>query len=382
MLKNHSNDEFLSSVLEKRKAEGLYRELNHSYQGIDFFSNDYLGLARSKLLRQKTGEVMENYSGLINGATGSRLLSGNSKLYEDTENAISDFHIAESALIFNSGYDANLGFFSCIPAKGDLIFYDELVHASIRDGIRLSHAESFSFLHNNVYALKHKISTVLATRKDVKRIFISLETIYSMDGDIAPIQEFVDLCKVNNYYLVADEAHATGVYGEKGEGMIASLGLEEYFFARLYTFGKAPGVHGAAICGTKILKEYLVNFCRPFIYSTALPPHSVAAINASYKLLLVFNNERENLKKLSSLFSECMNEAEQIFSPIKTIVIPGNNAVRKVAEMLFQKGFDVRPILSPTVAKGSERLRICLHSFNTEEEVRNLCSEIKNIHRN
>ena len=285
-------------------------------------------------------------------------------------------------MIFNSGYDANLGFFSCLPAKGDLIFYDEMVHASIRDGIRLSNAESFSFLHNNVYALKHKISTVLSTRKDVKRIFISLETIYSMDGDIAPVQEFVDLCKVNNYYLVADEAHATGVYGEKGEGMIASLGLEEYFFARLYTFGKAPGVHGAAICGTKILKEYLVNFCRPFIYSTALPPHSVAAIDASYQLLPGLNFERESLKKISALFSECMNESGHAFSPIKTIIIPGNNEVRRAADMLRQKGFDVRPILSPTVAKGSERLRICLHAFNSEEEVKNLCAEITNIYKN
>ncbi len=382
MLKNDSNDEFLSSVLEKRKAEGLYRELNHSYQGIDFFSNDYLGLARSKHLLQKTGEVLEQYSGLINGATGSRLLSGNSKLYEDTENAIAEFHNAESALIFNSGYDANLGFFSCVPAKGDIIFYDELVHASIRDGIRLSHAESFSFLHNNVYALKHKISTVLSTRKDVKRIFISMETIYSMDGDIAPIQEFVDLCKLNNYYLVGDEAHASGVYGEKGEGMISALGLEEYFFARLYTFGKALGVHGAAICGTKVLREYMINFCRPFIYSTALPPHSIAAIKASYEMLPGLNQERENLKKISDLFGELMNEGKYVFSPIKTIIIPGNNEVRRVAEILRQKGFDVRPILSPTVAKGSERLRICVHAFNTEDEVRDLCSEIKNIHRN
>ena len=378
MLINADNEHFLISRLEKRKEDFLFRQLNLPSGGIDFSSNDYLGLARSAKLSEKIHSFIQQ-GDFPNGATGSRLLSGNSLLFEETEKQIASFHKSEAALIFNSGYDANLGFFSCVPQKGDIIFYDELVHASIRDGVRLSHADSYSFPHNSIDGLKQKINTVLANKNEAGQIFISVESIYSMDGDSAPLKELADFCALQNYFLIVDEAHSNGICGDRGEGLVVSLGLENKCFARLYTFGKALGIHGAAILGSTELKDYLVNFCRPFIYTTALPPHSMASIKCAYEMLPSLNEERKRVYQLSTLFSELMNLENKDISPVRTIIIPGNDEVRNGAKKIQKKGFDIRPILSPTVAKGKERLRICLHAFNTEEEVRNLCGEIKTL---
>ena len=202
---------FLQYQLVKRKEEGSWRELKYNKDLIDFSSNDYLGFARNSALKIKAKEILEKNQELcrMNGATGSRLISGQYPLYEIVEKQIATFHHAESALIFNSGYDANLGFFSCIPQKGDTILFDRLIHASIHDGIRLSKAQAMAFKHNDT---KHLNELKEYTTGNV---FVIAESIYSMDGDAAPIEELIKVCKKNNWHLVIDEAHALGIYGNK-----------------------------------------------------------------------------------------------------------------------------------------------------------------------
>ncbi len=362
----------LQYQLLKRKEEGNWRELKYNKDLIDFSSNDYLGFARNSNLKLKAQEILKNHedSNRINGATGSRLISGQYPLYEKVEKYIASFHHAESALIFNSGYNANLGFFSCIPQKGDTILFDRLIHASIHDGIRLSKAQAMAFKHNNAKHLNELKEYATGN------VFVVAESIYSMDGDAAPIEELIKVCKKNAWYLVIDEAHALGVYGNKNGGLIDNKSLADACFARLYTFGKAIGAHGAAIVGSKLLTDYLINFSRPFIYTTALPPEALASIQAAYQYLPLANEESECLRKNIQLFKELMLQNQitttESNSAIQCMLIPGNEQVNRTAIQLQSKGFDIRAIRSPTVKKGSERLRICLHSFNSEEEIKNL----------
>lgn len=308
-----------------------------------------------------------------NGSGGSRLIAGNYPLIEEAERQIADYHGAEAGLIYNSGYDANLGFFSCIARRGDTILYDALSHASIRDGIRLSNARSLSFAHNDLQALEDKLG-----RSEGEK-FVVVESIYSMDGDAAPLQELAALCYRYQAYLVVDEAHSTGIFGQ-GKGLVSVLGLEDKVFARLHTFGKAMGCHGAIWLGSSGLRNYLVNYSRSFIYTTALPPHSVAIAMAAYRHLQQSPVEIEKLFDNIGLFRQLTAEVASHFiasgSPIQSWIIPGNEAVMRMAETLRQKGFDVKAIRYPTVPEGSERIRIVLHSFNTAEEIATLSETI------
>jgi 8-amino-7-oxononanoate synthase len=359
------HEDFLKKKLEERKQANALRTLIINENKIDFCSNDYLGIVKDKLIEDSIN------IDLPHGSTGSRLLSGNYKLLEKTEKIITGFHNADEGLIFNSGYDANIGLLASVPQKGDIIIYDRLSHASIRDGIRLSFANSFSFLHNDVHDLEKKLS---AAAKSLQNIFVVTESVFSMDGDMAPLKEISKLCERYKAALIVDEAHATGVVGEKGEGLVQHLNLQRKCFARLHTFGKACGCHGAIILGSTQLKKYLINFARPFIYSTALPPAGVSAIAASYRLFPFMNKEREHLNILISLFKKSLLKYSVSASdtPIQVIIVPGNDEVKKVAVYLQQHNFDVRAILYPTVPKGQERLRIVFHAFNTTEEVEQL----------
>jgi 8-amino-7-oxononanoate synthase len=359
------NEEFLNKKLAERKDQNAYRQLHLSNNKIDFCSNDYLGIARSK---RSTVNAQ-----LSTGSTGSRLLSGNYQLIEETEKIIADFHSAEAGLIFNSGYDANVGLLSCIAQKGDTILYDYLSHASIRDGIRLSFAQSFSFAHNDIEDLEKKL------RSAQRNILVVTESVFSMDGDIAPLRIISELCEKYNANLIVDEAHATGVVGEKGEGLIQQLGLQKKCFARLHTFGKALGCHGAIVLGSETLKNYLINFSRAFIYTTSLPEISVDAIKNAYELFPKMNSERKYLRELIGDFQNATVKFEKLKSvtPVQVVIIPGNDNVKKVASYLQENNFDVRAIVYPTVPKGSERLRIVLHSFNTVEEVNGLVEKLK-----
>jgi 8-amino-7-oxononanoate synthase len=358
------NDHFLDKKLEDRKQADALRSLviNKNKNALtDFCSNDYLGIVKNKLI-EKLAPV-----GLSHGSTGSRLLSGNYALIEETEKQIADFHGAEAGLIFNSGYDANTGLLSSVPQKGDTIIYDQLSHASLRDGIRLSFATAFSFLHNNLDDLEKKLSS-----SDINRqIFVVTESVFSMDGDLAPLREIVDLCEKYNAALIVDEAHATGVVGAKGEGLVQKTNLEKKCFARIHTFGKACGTHGAIILGSEKLQQYLINFSRQFVYSTALPPIAIKAISVSYQIIPSMKKEREHIKKLISIFKAADLNCKILPSntPIQIAIIPGNERVKKVAKTFRENNIDIRAILYPTVPKGQERLRIVLHAFNREAEV-------------
>ena len=266
----HSFPKKLEQKLSQRTENSSLRTLPKFENHLDFSSNDYLGFAAEKEIHLQ--EELNLY-----GATGSRLISGNHKVAEDVDGFLANYYKAESALIFNSGYNANLGLFSSLPQRGDTIVYDELIHASIRDGIKLSNANSFSFQHNSLLALAEKI------KKAKGNVFVAVESIYSMDGDEAPLQKIVGICQKNAAALVVDEAHAVGVFGDKGEGLVAKYGLENDVFARIITFGKAYGCHGAAILGSSNLRSYLINFSRPFIYTTALPLQSVLTLKKAHR---------------------------------------------------------------------------------------------------
>lgn len=365
----------LAERLQDRKRQHIFRSLGSKASGLcDFSSNDYLGFAASQDISAAAEELIAREAGFLkNGATGSRLLTGNSRLHTQAEDFIATFHNAPSALIFNSGYDANIGFFSAVAQRGDLIVYDELIHASIRDGIGLSNARAYKFRHNSIEDLQLVLER---NRKTVGEVYIVTESVFSMDGDLAPLKELTLMVENNGFHLVVDEAHATGVFGR---GLIEELGLETHIFARIHTFGKALGCHGAAILGSVKLKDYLVNFARSFIYTTALPPHAIATLIAAYQYLDTSGPvAREQLHSRIALFrSEIVsNQLQSYFleskSAIQSCIIPGNDAVKEISDRLKQRGYEVKSILSPTVKRGRERLRFCLHSFNSEAEIRDV----------
>ncbi|MGI9533114.1 MAG: aminotransferase class I/II-fold pyridoxal phosphate-dependent enzyme [Lutimonas sp.] len=358
--------------LELRRENESLRSLPSQNTMIDFSSNDYLGFAQDQELFDKVHEELEIYAPRI-GSTGSRLLSGNFELHEALEVQIANFFKAESALLFNSGYDANVGLLSSVPQRGDLIFYDETSHASIRDGIRLSNAKSLKFKHNDLDELRIKLENA---GQAVQR-YVVVESIYSMDGDVAPLEELASMATTYNFKLIIDEAHSTGVYGSKGDGMVNELNLTASVFARIYTFGKAAGCHGAAVVGSPLLKQYLVNFARSFIYTTAMPPHSVLAIKNSL-LLLESTQNRTKLQENIELFKKTSDKLglDAIFiksdSAIQCAIISSNAKVKKISLQLNAHNFDVKPIISPTVPIGEERIRFCIHSYNTSADIKEI----------
>jgi len=367
----------LSAKLETRKQNNALRQLPCTPSAIDFASNDYLGFAKSKTIFNQTHQFLLDNDFCENGATGSRLLSGNHPLYELAENYLAQFHQAEAALILNSGYDANVGFFSSVPQKGDFILYDELCHASIRDGIQLSNAKAFKYQHNNYEDLERLITKVQPTtdNQQLTTIYIVTESVFSMDGDSPDFETMIAIAEKHQALIVVDEAHALGVFGENGCGLLQQLQVQNKIFARIMTFGKGLGCHGAAILGSNELKNYLVNFARSFIYTTGLAPHNIATIYCAYHELsnekaaqpslrdnINFFNQQKQLLGLKPLFVRSK-------SAIQSAIIPGNEKVKTIASQLQQNGFDVKAILSPTVPEGQERLRICIHSYNSEAEI-------------
>ena len=358
-------EDFLLSQLSQRQAQHALRELKlPAPHMVDFCSNDYLGIARSAAMQEAVHTLLMERP-YMHGSTGSRLLAGNYAWIEEAEQNLAAFHAAPAGLIYNSGYDANVGLFSCVPQKEDTVIYDQLIHASIRDGIRLSRAQAFSFLHNDVADLEKKL------QRATGNVFVAVESVYSMDGDMAPLTEMAAACEKAGAHLIVDEAHATGVVGPQGEGLVQALGLAAACFARVHTFGKALGCHGAIILGSDELRKYLVNFSRAFIYTTALPPTAIAAIMASYNLFPYMTEARAHLAALITHFRQA-TQAMQVLpseTPIQIVLTPGNEFTRRQAAALQAANLDIRPILHPTVPKGQERLRIVLHSFNTFEEV-------------
>ncbi|HWZ03690.1 MAG TPA: pyridoxal phosphate-dependent aminotransferase family protein [Mucilaginibacter sp.] len=355
---------FIKKRLDDRRIAGNLRFLKPQNNLVDFCSNDYLGFARSPVLENKVEEEIKNNGKASNGSTGSRLLSGNSDYALALEEYIASVHQSEASLLINSGYDANLGLFSSLPQRGDTIITDELIHASVIDGARLSYANRYTFKHNNLQSLEDKLKQAKGN------CYVAIESVYSMDGDTPPIPEILNLADKYKAHLIVDEAHAVGLYGL---GLIDES-LKDRVFARIVTFGKALGCHGAVILGSTLLKEYLVNFARSFIYTTAAPFHQLAAVKTAYGLLLESADQAEILQQNISLFKQNIKDNENYpliksDSGIQCIVLKSNEKAKLLAERLQKNGLDVRPILSPTVPAESERIRICLHSFNTKNEI-------------
>ena len=367
-------DLFIKKKLDERRLAGTYRTLKPANDLVDFCSNDYLGFACSPVLKNKIDEEIENLGIIANGSTGSRLLSGNSAYTEDLEANVAALHKSEAGLIFNSGYDANLGLFSSLPERGDTIITDELIHASIIDGARLSHANRFIFKHNDLQSLEEKLQHAKGN------CYIAIESVYSMDGDTPPLNEIITLAEKYNANLIVDEAHAVGLYGL---GLIDEH-LQNGVFARVVTFGKALGCHGAIVLGSNVLKEYLVNFARSFIYTTAASFHQITSIKMAYQLLQQSSVEIGQLRNNIKLFRQNIinNNTYPLInsgSAIQCIILGSNEKAKEIAMQLQNTGLDVRPILSPTVPAGRERVRICLHSFNTQNEISLLTNTINKL---
>jgi len=383
----------LEAPLARREREGLLRSLQGgASKGVDFCSNDYLSLARSEGLREAIEEEFRRASdlqaGFFNGSTGSRLLTGNLEFYEQVEERLRRFYHGDSALLFNSGYDLNLGLFASVPQSGDVVVFDELMHNSVREGLRLSRGTSRLFKHNDVEDLRKILAELRkGERTKDRNIIVSVESVYSMDGHVAPLKELCSICEEFSADLFVDEAHGVGVFGKGGRGLVSQLQLDSKVFCKVCTFGKAPGIHGAALLGPKVLCDYMINYCRPLIYSTSLPLHSVAAIAAAHDYMEKECDARQKqLMELVSLFRAELNKSKKLRtlalvspSAVQGVIIPGNENVKRVSDELRKKGFEVLPIRSPTVAKGSERLRIILHSHNTADQIRRLVEEIESL---
>ncbi|KAF8940522.1 hypothetical protein BGZ58_006018 [Dissophora ornata] len=335
----------LKAQLESRKTRSLLRSLVVIPESsADFSSNDFLGLARNPALGSRFLKELASFPKHSPplGSTGSRLLDGNSRYAEDLEVIIANFHHAEAALIFNSGFDANVGFFSSVPQPGDVILYDEYIHASVHDGMKVSRAGvKKAFLHNDLHHLAELLQNI--RREDGERaavssespkernIFVAVESVYSMDGDTAPLREIVDLL----------EPHA-------------------------------------ALVGPKILKDYLINYARPLIYSTFTSFSNLASVKSAYEMLISGETVKlvESVRGLITYFRSNIQIPEHMLlpstSPIQGIIMDGNAKVNALSQQLIRAGLNVKPIRFPTVPKGKERVRICLHSHNTQEQVEQL----------
>ena len=368
-----SLDDLLNEKLAQRKEQGLMRQLTTSRLPVDFFSNDYLGLSRSAELSQEI-ESIHRGLGIQNGSTGSRLLGGNKTYTEYVERHLSKIFKSKACLMFNSGYAANLAVLSAVPRKGDTIIYDSLAHASLKDGARLSLAARYSFHHNDLPDLEQKLKVSRGKK------FIVAESIYSMDGDTCPLGEITQLAARYDAFVILDEAHSTGVMGPLGAGYCVEHNLHDKVDIRIYTFGKGMGVHGACVAGSETLMQYLVNFARPFIYTTAPSQHEVVSIHSAFSFLASNIMLQQTLQDKIALYLQgaaTLTNRTPSLSAIQTVLCPGNEAVRQMAERLQGMGFDVRPILSPTVPEGSERLRICLHTFNADEDIMKLTDALR-----
>lgn len=356
----------LRASIEKRTCSGLLRTLADKSHLIDFSSNDYLGLARD----ERHLALIQASTHQHGGSTGSRLLSGEREFTTIVEQQISSYHQVEAALLYSSGFMANIGLLGTLIRPADHVLFDSLSHSSIRVGLELSRASTQEFKHNNLTDLKHKLNS----RDQSKQLFVVIESIYSMDGDEARLEEIVELCRQHNAHLIVDEAHSIGVSGHKGEGLIRKHRLTDSIFAQVVTYGKAMGTHGAAVLGSLLLKDYLLNFSKSQIYTTAPSLHTVATIQAAYKALETRNDLHERLRKNKQLFESLTGI--QSPSAIYSILVPGNEEVLHASAKLEEHGFDVRPIRYPTVARGKERLRVNIHAHNTNQEINDLVKSL------
>lgn len=369
---------FLHKELEQIKDAGLYRRLRRveGDQGptllidgrevINFSSNNYLGIANHPALAAAAKEAIDRYGC---GSGASRLISGNMTLHEQLENRLAEFKGTEAALVFNSGFQANTGVISTLTGEGDVIFSDALNHASIIDGCRLARAKSAVYSHCDL----NQLETELKRATSARRRLIVTESIFSMDGDEAPLVGIVELAEKYDALVMVDEAHATGIFGARGAGVVQKLGLGERVLVQMGTLGKALGGFGAYIAGSRDLRDLLINRCRSFIFTTALPPAVMAMALAAIDIV-----EREPERR-ESLWNNCRNLKEGLSklgfdigaseSPILPLIIGDAAECMRFSEALLERGVFVQGIRPPTVPQGTSRLRITLMATHTCEHI-------------
>ncbi|MFV0368138.1 MAG: 8-amino-7-oxononanoate synthase [Hyphomicrobiaceae bacterium] len=343
--------------------------------GLDFSSNDYLGLAQSDEMRAAAQAALDN--GAPVGAGGSRLLRGNHPEHERLEAEAAEFFAAESAIFFGSGFAANTALFATLPQRGDIILHDALIHASVHDGMAMSHADHRAFPHNDAQAAE---DTIIAWRNSggKGRAWIAVETLYSMDGDKAPLQQLVEVAHRHGAMLVIDEAHATGVLGRNGRGLGAEFEGNDNVVA-LHTCGKALGVSGALITLPTTLRDYMVNRARPFIYATAPSPLIAATVRATFGIIHNATDKRAKLAALTAHAGTRLKEQCGITptgTHIQPIIVGRDTHALAIANALQAAGFDVRAIRPPTVPDGTARLRLSLTLNVTTDDVTRLIDTI------
>ena len=362
-------------ALAERRQANLFRQLPAPAGGIDFCSNDYLGLARDPRLRQRLGELAARPEP-PHGATGSRLISGNHPAIEALERRLAHFYRSEAALVFSSGFAANLGLLASLGGVAKALLCDRLLHASAIDGCRLSGARRIIFAHNNLGDLEAGLGRLSAGETAV----VVVESLYSMDGDFAPLEEIVALAESRGAGVVVDEAHANGLAGPGGRGAVAAAGLEDTVLARTVTFGKALGLWGGAVLCSASLHDYLVNFARPFVFSTGLPPLWALWVQAAYDLLPELDGLRERLKANVDYFCRRAAQSPWHWQPsqswIQCLMAPGPGQALRVAEALQGEGIAALAIRAPSVPAGKERIRVCLHAHNSFAEIDRLFAAV------
>ncbi|RAH42174.1 aminotransferase class I/II-fold pyridoxal phosphate-dependent enzyme [Aspergillus brunneoviolaceus CBS 621.78] len=387
----------LRQTLHQRARNNTLRKLTlPAPNATDFSSNDFLSLSTNPLYRRRYLHHLTTLPPshpLASG--GSRLLDGNSASTEALESQLARFHNSDSALLFNSGFDANWGVLSTLPQPNDLILYDEAIHASAHEGMRRSRAsQALAFRHSSPQSLHAVLSAQIqldpTLRDGSRNVFVVVESVYSMDGDVAPLTEFVAVVDAllprGNGYWVVDEAHATGVCGPKGAGVVQGLGLEGRMYVRVHTFGKALGCHGAVVLCDPDTREYLINYARSLIYTTALGFPFLAAIRTAYEMLE--GGETVELQETLHQRIRYLRERLTAIQPVDATLFtldhhPGSPIFslrcalpRRLAAACQARGYVVRAILPPTVPAGQERVRVCLHAGNTEDEIDGLVETI------
>ena len=342
--------------------------------GIDFSSNDYLGLARHSGIRQSLIRALEDGAPL--GSGGSRLLRGNHPEHESLESFAADFFDAEAALFMATGYLANLSIFTTLPNRADVIVIDERVHASVKEGVHASQAKHVKFAHNDATACEDAVRRA----KTKGRVWIAVESVYSMDGDIAPLAELMAIADRHDAFLIVDEAHATGVHGPGGRGLGSVFEGRENFIG-VHTCGKALGQSGALVTSSAVIKDYLINAARAFIYTTAPTPLAAFAVECA---LGVVQGEPERRKDLLNLVDYARKKLGDAFGPIPgttqilPLIVGEDGRALELARHLQEQGFDVRAIRTPTVAKGTARLRVSITLNIGRDDIDNLAATLGN----
>jgi len=361
-------------ALDALSRRGRLRALETAH-GIDFTSNDYLGLAQSRELAEAIEAAIAR--GVPVGAGGSRLLRGNHAEHELLEREAAEFFGGETALFFGGGFVANTALLSTLPLRGDLILYDELIHASAHDGIRLSKTEAKAVRHNDAQACE---DTIRAWRADggVGQPWIVVESLYSMDGDRAPVAQLAQIADRHDAMLVIDEAHATGVFGPDGRGLAHELEGRENVIT-MHTCGKALGAAGALVIAPRTIRDFLVNRARAFIYATAPSPLIASAVRAALDICRREPQRRERLHSLVAFAGRELRRKTRFpvsDSQIQPLVVGSDTASVSLAAAMKRRGYDMRPIRPPTVPEGTSRLRLTITLNVDEDQITRLIDDI------